>query len=196
MHEPGVDADDELRAREQAGECRQRLPWQRGRGGLALREGFAARALVRRAPGQQHAVTGAREHRQQLPPVRMRPVLVGAARRVHADHVGSAVRERRSGGRWHEPVTRRTLDAVAERRARELPAAVDQVLAGIDRMVRVVRQRGDRLADARAVGPMGRPAGGCGDQRALHLLLQVEHRDIALPPQVDAECGPFAPRGR
>ena len=64
---------------------------------------------------------------------------------------------------------------------------------GIDRVVMAMRKCGNRLADARAIGPVTRAAGEPRQIGALDLLLQVEHGDIVFASQRAAEPSRLAP---
>jgi len=63
-------------------------------------------------------------------------------------------------------------------------------------MVRVVRQRRQRLADAATIGPMPPSSCHAGNQRAFDLFLQVEDREIRFAAQVVAKQCHFPPRAR
>ncbi len=114
---------------------------------------------------------------------------------MQEDHVRT-VRHHAAGrqrGR-DEPEARRTVDGIAQRRRGELSAAVDQVLVRVDRVMDVVCERRDRLADAGAVGSVSRAAREPRDERTFHLLLQVEHGRVLVATEVGAERGHLAPR--
>ncbi len=185
VHEAGVDADDELGAREERGERGQRLPRRHARGRLAGGEALAARALRRAAPRQQDGEARARERADQRAPVRFRPQLVGAARRVQEDHVRTVAASRRGRRRA------RRVRSAADRRARS--RAPRRRAAGSGRSgAGPGRSRDGRRARA------SRPARGCwrgraraacrarvrAIERALHLLLQVEHGRVLVAPEV------------
>ena len=70
------------------------------------------------------------------------------------------------------------------------------MLIGIDRVMHVVQERGDRLADARAVRAVPHAARHARDQRALDLFLQIEHGRVFVASQRVAERRDFAPRRR
>ena len=161
------------------------------------REPLAAHTLVVRSPWQQHHEARARKRADQRAPVRLRPRLVGAARRVKEDHVrpfghhAGAAEHRRD-----EPETSRAFGAIAEGGSGELPAAVDQVLVRLDRVMNVVRKRGNRLANAGAVRTVAHAARESRDQRAFDLLLQIENGAVALAAQIVAEARQLPPRRR
>ncbi len=113
------------------------------------------------------------------------------------EHEVRPLRDRRIR-RWRrrgDAEARRTVGPIAERRGSELSAAVDQVLVGIDRVVVIVGERGDRLADARAIGSVPRSPRVSRDERALHLLLQIEHGGVPFAAKVAAKGGHLAPGG-
>ena len=65
-----------------------------------------------------------------------------------------------------------------------------------DRMADVVPQRRQRFARAAHAGPVAGPARHRRQQRALDLLLQVDHRRVALAAQVGAEGRKWARKRR
>ena len=107
--------------------------------------------------------------------------------RTIGQHPGRSRRRLEAESRW-------TLDPVTERSGGELAAPHDEVLVAVDRVVSVVRERGYRLPDARTVGAVPLAARHARDQRALDLLLQVEHGRILVAPQCLPERCEFAPR--
>jgi hypothetical protein len=58
----------------------------------------------------------------------------------------------------------------------------------------VVHESRDRLANARAIRSVAPAARKRRDQCALHLLLEVEDREVSLVTQLAAKRRPFAPR--
>ena len=116
--------------------------------------------------------------------MRVGPQLV-RARRAVKERRRTADRESRpaGGAGGDEAEARRAVDAIAERGGGELAATDDEMLVGIDRVMDVVQQRGDRLADARAVRAVPHAARHARDQRALDLLLQVEHGRVFVASQ-------------
>jgi hypothetical protein len=115
---------------------------------------------------------------------------------VHQQRIGARGGQSALGQRRNQPEARRAVDRVAQRRADQLPAAVLEVLPARDRMADVVPQRRQRFARAAHAGPVAGPARHRRQQRALDLLLQVDHRRVALAAQVGAEGRELAPRGR
>ncbi len=181
MHEAGVDADDELGAREQRRERRQATA---AAGTIALgvpRRGARCARVPRRCPtAAARRSPRAANTRDQRAPVRLRPQLVGAARRVE-EHDVRAIGQR--AGR-RQAARRARSAAVRRRRSRARPRRAggsgrSKCWSRVDRVVHVVGERRERLADARAVGAVPRAAREPRDQRALHLLLQIEHRVVA-----------------
>ena len=137
-------------------------------------EPVAALGFVAASPRQQHGEASLREVRDQRAPVRLGPELVGAAGRVHEDRIR---RLGRGGQRRRDQVeARRSVGRVAESRRGELPAAVDQMLRRIDPVRATIGPARRGLADAGAIGAVHRPAREPRHQRALDLLLQIEHQ--------------------
>src|SRR5204863_2092058 len=75
----------------------------------------------------------------------------------------------------------------------ELPAAVDQMLYRIDPVAATVAEARRGLAYAGAVGPVHRAAREPRQQRALDLLLQIEHQVVTIAGQREAESRGLAP---
>ena len=187
--------------------CRRRRRFRRGPGarrvsGSSRRAPTAApgmpsasrplrSASSRGAPRQQHREAGLREMRDQRAPVRLGPKLVGATARMHEDRVGRL--RRRDQRRRDQVEVRRSLGRVAERGRGELPAAIDQMLCRIDPVAVTVAEARRGLADAGAVGTVHRPAREPRQQRALHLLLQIEHQIVTIAGQRAAESRGLAP---
>ena len=197
VHEPRVDANDELRSRDERRERWQRLPRRRWNvrvgdaGGVAL----ASRMLGVAAPRQDH-----REARGRRT---SRPVGANAHRATACPRATSRERTRRkddpaafprAAGGGTRPNRGGPSTAIAERGGGELAATHDEMLIAVDRMMGVVRERGNGLTDARAVGAVPHAARHARDQRALDLFLQIEHGRIFLAPQRSPERREFAPR--
>src|SRR6202023_503133 len=119
-----------------------------------------------------------REMGDQRPPIWLGPEFVGAAGGVNEY-------SERSRGKLvcrcdRQPEARQADGFVSKSLARELTAAIDQMLAWWDAVLASISQRRGRLADARAIGPMHRTTRERADQRALDLFLQVQH-DVVTP---------------
>ena len=95
--------------------------------------------------------------------------------------------------RRRELPARRSRHRVSQRRGRERAALVDEVLVARNGVVDVVEQRRQRFADAVPVEAVARPACDARDDRALHLLLQVEDRRVRFPAQREAKRTELAP---
>jgi hypothetical protein len=194
MREASVDADGERRIRQQRCDVRQRQP--RGEHGLrvAFREPAAARFLRSASPGQHDGESGVAASIHHRAPMRLRPQLVVAARRVQHDDV----RPVRRAGPWrrHAQVpARRRVGRIVERCTGELPAARDEVQVSRNAVMDVVEECCERLANARPVEAVPHAARRAGDQRAFHLLLKVEDRGIPRLAQRVAKRIDVAPRG-
>jgi hypothetical protein len=97
--------------------------------------------------------------------------------------------------RWrrHEAEPGRSFGPIIEGRRRELAATRDEMLVGVDRMMHVVRERRHGFPDAGAIRAVPHASRHAGNQRALDLLLQVEHRRVLLPAQRAAERSEVTP---
>ena len=192
MREPGVDADDPYRARQQRCKLGQAPPRRNDAATHTLRDSFAARLLLDAAPWEHDREAGVHRAFEERFPVGFGPELVVAARRVQENgvrRVGSAVLRRRLEA---EPRCARRL--VAERLTGEAATAVDQMPRRIDPVAMRVEQRHDRLTHAPSIGAVHRPPREPRDQRSLELLLQVDYCVVSLVRELSPERGPLPPR--
>ncbi len=169
--------------------CRGRHDRRRGARG----QPFAALPLPRAAPRQQRHDAGAREPGEDRAPAVFGPQLVVAARRVERERVRRCGHGRGRRGRRELPA-RRARHRVAQRCGRERARLVDEMPVPRDPVVDVVQQRRQRLPDAVPVEAVASAARDARDDRALHLLLQVENRRVRLAAQRVPERAELAPR--
>ena len=148
MHEPGINADDILRARDQ---LRHLIKW-RPRGNARSRHGsgdaLAACPLRLAAPGQYQFRIPAKCRPQCLAkcdPMRFRPLLFRARGCVQEHRISRSVTRKLSA---IETELRSSLRRVTKREPAQNPVALDGVEFAADAMANIVKKRRQRLADA------------------------------------------------
>src|SRR5437773_10052573 len=193
MREAGVDADDDIGPRERCCGLRQREPRRYDGAIVAAGEPSAAILFAARAPWQYGRIARAGEMRDQRSPTFFGPQFFWAGCRMKQNGVRPLGNCRRRYARDDVPA-RRAVQRVSECGGGQVAAALDEVQVARQRMMNIMRERGDGLADAAPIEAVTASARGARNQCAFDLFLQVEDCRISVFLELAPKRSDFPPR--